>query len=139
VTETAPALREKELSQWRLIARFRERLAGLEPTAARAAASWEDPRRKLQQADYLSLFLFALVNPAVRALCEASHWARVRREVCGEPVSLGSFSEAQALVDPGFLERVFAELAGERPGPPPKDPRAAWQSWWAQDRGGGGE
>ena len=84
----------------------------------------------------MSLFLFALVNPALRtlrAVCTASHWGRVRREVCGEPVSLGSFSEAQSLVDPGFLERVFAELAGERPGPPPKDPHQAWQSWFAQD------
>jgi hypothetical protein len=65
---------------------------------------------------YLGLFLFGLVNPAVRTmrgLCAASHLPRLQEEVCGRPVSLGSFSEAQAVVDPQLLERVFAELSEE--------------------------
>ena len=85
---------------------------------------------------YLSLFLFGLVNPVlrtVRALSAASALERVQREVCGQRVSLGSFSEAQSLVDPAFLEALFGRLAGEVHGPPPKDPREAALDWLAQD------
>src|SRR5439155_7861264 len=39
---------------------------------------------------------------------------RVGEEICSAPVSLGSFSEAQAVVDPALLQRVFAELAAEQ-------------------------
>jgi hypothetical protein len=62
----------------------------------------------------LSLFLFGWFNPVVttmRGLCAASRLARVQREVSGRAVSLGSFSEAQAVVDPGLLQAVFTELA----------------------------
>jgi hypothetical protein len=136
VGEIAPVFSEKELCQWRLIERFRECLASVGPDGAARAESWKDPRRKLKHDNYLCLFLFALVNPALRtlrALCTASDWARVQREVCGEPVSLGSFSEAQGLIEPAFLERVFAELASEVHGPLPRSPHEAWQSWFAQD------
>ena len=39
--------------------------------------------------------------------------ARLARlwRVCGRPVSLGSFSEAQAVVDPELLKAVFERLA----------------------------
>ena len=106
---------EKELSRWRLIEEFEERLERA-MGASPEAGTFSDPRRKLGQKDYLSLLLFGLFNPVVdsmRGLCAASRLRRVREEVCSRPVSLGSFSEAQAVVDPALLQRVFAELASE--------------------------
>jgi len=106
---------EEQLSRWRLIEEFERRLkkaaaAGKEPR------TFTDPRRKLGQKDYLSLLLFGLFNPVVdsmRGLCAASRLRRVREEICSSRVSLGSFSEAQAVVDAVLLQRVFAELAAE--------------------------
>ena len=107
---------EEQLSRWRLIEEFERRLkkaaaAGKEPR------TFTDPRRKLGQKDYLSLLLFGLFNPVVDSmwgLCAASRLRRVREEICSSRVSLGSFSEAQAVVDPVLLQRVFAELAAEQ-------------------------
>jgi len=107
---------EEQLSRWRLIEEFERRLkkaaaAGKEPR------TFTDPRRKLGQKDYLSLLLFGLFNPVVdsmRGLCAASRLRRVREEICSSRGSLGSFSEAQAVVDPVLLQRVFAELAAEQ-------------------------
>lgn len=135
VPELPPPIREAELRQWRLIETFGARVVEL-ATQRGVAASWSDPRRHLLYGQYLSLFLFGLVNPVlrtVRALCTASVLERVQREVCGQQVSLGSFSEAQSLVDPAFLEELFGRLAGELHGPPPKDPREAVLYWLAQD------
>jgi hypothetical protein len=70
----------------------------------------------LGQKQYLGLMLFGLLNPVVesmRGLCAASRLARVQEEICERPVSLGSFSEAQAVIAPELLEKVFAELAAE--------------------------
>lgn len=106
---------ERALSRWRLVEDFRKRLK----TAAAnkgLAATWSNPNRLLQQDDYLSLFLFGLVNPVVqtmRGLCAASRLKRVQEEVCGRPVSLGSFSEAQHLLDPELLREVFASMSRE--------------------------
>jgi len=109
-------LNEAQLSRWRLIEEFEQRLerargAGAEPE------TFSDPRRRLGQKNYLSLLLFGLFNPVVdsmRGLCAASRMGRVAEEVCSSPVSLGSFSEAQAVIDSGLLQRVFAELAAEQ-------------------------
>ena len=107
---------EKELSRWRLIEEFERRLeraAGVR----KEPRTFSDPRRKLGQKDYLSLLLFGLFNPVVdsmRGLCAASQLQRVGEEICSARVSLGSFSEAQAVVDPALLQRVFAELAAEQ-------------------------
>ena len=130
-----PPLAEGDLRQWRLLESFGARVADLAVERG-VAASWSDPRRHLHYGEYLSLFLFGLVNPVlrtVRALSAASGLERVQREVCGQRVSLGSFSEAQSLVDPAFLEALFGQLAGELHGPPPKDPREAAFYWLAQD------
>lgn len=128
-------LSQKELHQWDLLARFRQRL--LDPTgAAQLHPSWRDSERRLQYADYLSLLLFGLFNPVVktmRALCAASQLERVRREVCTQSLSLGSFSEAQHLVEPAALEKIFGDLAAQVHGPAPTEPRAAWQQWFARD------
>jgi hypothetical protein len=105
----------KNLGRWRLIDQFRERLAplclrlGLAPT-------FQNPNRQLQIGEYLGLFLFGLLNPAVRtmrALCAASHIQRIQEDICGRPVSLGSFSETQAVIDPALLQAVFCQLSEE--------------------------
>jgi Transposase DDE domain len=109
-----PALSAKDLSRWKLLADFQARLEALAPSASHR--TFEDPRRKLTQEDYLSLLLFALFNPVVdsmRGLCAATALRRVQQDICNKPVSLGSFSEAQAVVDPALLEKVFHELAAE--------------------------
>jgi hypothetical protein len=108
-----PAFSEAELSRWKLVAEFQARLAAVQGPAPK---TFGDPRRKLAQSDYLSLLLFGLFNPVVesmRGLCAASHLGRVREDICKEAVSLGSFSEAQAVVDPELLQKVFAKLAAE--------------------------
>lgn len=131
----APRLSEKDLQQWKLIGDFRTALEGVCHGRANHP-SWEDKRRKLEQLDYLSLFLFALANPVVktmRAVCEASRLQRVQEEVCGRSVSLGSFSEAQHLVEEELLEKLVASLSQGIKGPMPQDPRQAWQVWLARD------
>jgi hypothetical protein len=124
-----------DLKQWDLLARFREQL--IEQCRSWVLhSSWSDGRRSLQYADYLSLFLFGLLNPALKtmqALCAASELERVQREVCGASVSLGSFSEAQHLSDPAVLERVFNDLVDKVQQPAPSDARLAWQQWFARD------
>lgn len=108
-----PPLTAQDLSRWKLVADFQERLArhGGAPTG-----SFADPRRELGEEPYLGLMLFGLLNPVVesmRGLCAASHLQRVQEDICERPVSLGSFSEAQAVIDPELLQKVFAELAAE--------------------------
>lgn len=123
----AQGLRESDLGRWKLLGDFQERLR---EAAGAARGTWADPRRELSQVDYLSLLLFGLFNPVVESMrgrCAASALGRVQREVCRGSVSLGSFSEAQGLVDPGLLEKVFHDLAAEVTPPPgaPRDARLA--------------
>jgi hypothetical protein len=136
VSEAAAPLLESDLRQWRLIDAFREKLGEFGPTLP-ASSTWSDSGRKLQLADYLSLFLFGLVNPildSTRALCAASKLSRVQRELSGgAPVSLGSFSEAQHLIDPVWLEKLFTQLTTQVGRPKPRDPHQAWQDWFARD------
>ena len=106
---------EAQLSRWRLIEEFEQRLEGARE-AGEEPVTFADRRRRLGQKDYLSLLLFGLFNPVVdsmRGLCAASRLHRVQEAVCSGAVSLGSYSEAQAVVDRGLLQRVFAELAAE--------------------------
>jgi len=119
----APAFKDKDLKQWRLIERFREALSAEISERGGLKGTWADPKRELQLDQYLSLFLFGMFNPVVetmRGLCAASEFGRVQREVCNRKVSLGSFSEAQAVVEPellkGVLERLGADAA--TPGAP---------------------
>jgi len=115
----AEALREQDLVRWKLIEDFQARLARAAQARPKGAVprTESDPRRLLAAQDYLSLLLFGLFNPVVesmRGLCAASRLGRVQREVSSHRVSLGSFSEAQAVIDPVLLEKVFAELASEQ-------------------------
>jgi len=119
---------QSDLNRWRLVEDFRERLAqAMGKTAAHP--SWSEPRRLLHCADYLSLFLFGLLNPVVqtmRGLCAASRLQRVQEEVCSRAVSLGSFSEAQHVLDPALLAEVFSQLSQELPGPARGAGARAW-------------
>ena len=118
----APTLTGKELKQWKLIADFRARLER-ELEGQGQHPSWEHPNRTFQQADYLSLFLMALVNPVVktlRAVSEASGVERVQEEVGCPYISLGSLSEAQHLVQPEFLDKLLASLRAESKNPCPR-------------------
>jgi hypothetical protein len=131
-----PVLTEAQLQRWRLVQEFRVRLERVFGPVRGGHPSWADSERRLLYADYLSLFLFGLLNPVVRtmrALCSASRLQRVQQEICSRPVSLGSFSEAQHLLDPALLEKVFAELAGEVQEGHPADPRLPTRRWMAHD------
>lgn len=122
---TVPALREKDLQRWRLLERFQTALAAEVAARGGVSGTWADADRQLKLDQYLSLYLFGLFNPVVatmRGLCAASELGRVQREVCGRPVSLGSFSEAQAVVEPALLKGVLERLKNTadtpaRPGP----------------------
>ena len=138
VTETVPTdLKQSALKRWKLIADFQERLQKEIPHA-QLHPTWNDPERALKLPDYLSLFLLGLFNPVVktmRAVCAASHLPRVQEEVCQRPISLGSFSEAQSLVEPELLPAIFAELSQEvlsRQNPPASH-RFSDRSWLIQD------
>jgi len=129
-----PKVCERDLGQWRLIERFGEILEQsfsdevLHP-------SFSDVRRRLTVRSYLSLYLLGLFNPVVktmRGLCQASRLQRVQAEVCGRAVSLGSFSEAQHLLDPELLRSAFGELAAKLPGPAQAGCLGQWR-WLAQD------
>lgn len=130
---TAPTagIRERDLQRWRLLERFQTALAAEVAERGGVDGTWADPDRQLKLEQYLSLFLFGLFNPVVetmRGLCEASGLARVQREVCGRPVSLGSFSEAQAVVEADLLKAVLERLKREADTPPrPKGGTCAWQ------------
>ena len=110
-------INESDLSQFRLIRRFQSCLAEI-VQQTQLNRSWKDPRRKLQISDYLSLYLFSILNPVIesmRGACAVSHAQRVGAEVCSGPVSLGAFSEAQHLVDEALLAQVFETLKKELP------------------------
>jgi len=128
---TPTPLTDRDLSRWRLVEDFRARLA----QAAQVSPihpTWSNPNRDLLQSDYLCLFLFGLLNPVVRTmrgLCSASHLKRVQADICSRSVSLGSFSEAQAVLDPALLAEVFAQLSRELP----QDSDRAGRHWLIQD------
>lgn len=126
-------LSERDLSRWRLVEDFKRRLT----KAARRqklAGTWSHRQRLLDYSSYLSLFLLGLLNPVVRTmrgLCAASLLLRVQEEVCRRPVSLGSFSEAQAVLDPALLAEVFHELSQEVR--PAEGPAKGGRRWLVQD------
>lgn len=114
--QSRTAIREADLQHWKMLKRFRAALDEQVESAGGLSGSWSDLRRRLALADYLSLFLFGLFNPVVktmRGLCEASALGRVQAEVCTRAVSLGSFSEAQTLVEPELLQALFEDLAAQ--------------------------
>ena len=134
--QAEPVLTEGQLNRWRLVEDFRQRLEAVFGPIQGGHPSWNDPQRRLFYTDYLSLYLFGLLNPVVRtmrALCGASHLQRVQEEICSRAVSLGSFSEAQHLLDPALLEKVFTDLAAEVHGPQRTDSPLKAHDWMAHD------
>ena len=91
--------------------------------------SLEDPRRKLSVQHYLSVFLFGLFNPVVesmRDVCQLSGDPQLAALTGGRRISLGSFSEIQAVLDPMLLHEVFKDLVQSRVATPPRpEPWAA--------------
>jgi len=113
--QTKNDMDERQLHHWKLLEAFQQRL---EPGLARRGKTPTelDPRRRLQPGGYLSLMLFALLNPVIkstRALCAASRFQRMQAEVGAGPVSLASFSEMQAVCEPELLAGLLRELATE--------------------------
>jgi hypothetical protein len=123
--QTPAPIQEADLHHWKVLTRFRAALDKQVQRAGGVQGTWADARRELLLADYLSLFLFGMFNPVVRTmrgLCQASALPRMQAEVCTRPVSLGSFSEAQALVEPELLRALFEELTTQSR---PQDSRLA--------------
>jgi len=105
---------ELQLKNWKLVATVRQLL--VRQLERQPTLSGSKPNRRLAAADYFSLILFGLFNPVVRTmrgLTRASQLPRVREEVCGLSVSLGSFSEAQHVFEPQVLQRVLQQVAGK--------------------------
>jgi hypothetical protein len=130
-----PKFSQPDLGRWKLLLDFQIRLAQAAQECAQHP-TFEDRRRKLEAAQYLCLFLFGLLNPVVRTmrgLCAASHLPRVQEEVCGRAVSLGSFSEAQHVLSPALLEKIFTELGQELHRNQPSAPGAKLRPWLIQD------
>lgn len=120
-------LTDKDLCRWRMLEIFKEVVddvfsqAQLHPTFA-------NPRRQLGYRPYLSLFTFGLINPVVdsmRGLISVSKLSRVQEVICERQVSLGSFSEAQGVIDPALLHQVFQKIFLRTPSAQKHDPRLA--------------
>jgi hypothetical protein len=108
----SPPLREDQLHNWKLLQQFQRHLAPRLACAGDSAAT----THQLSASDYLSLQLFALLNPALksaRSLCVASRFARVQQEVCRQPVKLASLSEMQHVCDPELLAGLLRDLAAQ--------------------------
>jgi hypothetical protein len=137
MVRTAPEptpLTEKDLGHWKLLQGFRRQVAQVFE-AGSIGRSWEDPKRQLHPLDYLSLFLFGLLNPVaqtLRGFAQASRLDRVQREVCSRAVPRATFSDAQHVLDPALLEKVFADLSAQLPSAPADARLGQWQ-WLARD------
>jgi hypothetical protein len=125
----------EDLQHWKVMEVFRAALRRA-VQEKELHPGFQDPDRLLKHAAYLALFLFGLFNPVLktmRALCAASQLKRVQEEVCQRPVSLGTFSEAQHLVDPAHLEKVFKELCSQLPRMGSPASNLTWEQWFARD------
>jgi len=128
------SLTEADLRHWRFVEHFGDTVESVFGNQ-RLHPSFADPQRRLTARRYVCLYLFGLFNPVVRTLrglCQASRFQRVQEEVCGTAISLGSFSEAQHLLEPRLLEEVFGELSNQLP-TGPADPRLGPWQWLARD------
>lgn len=128
-------LTEKDLKNWSLLGEFSKALAGV-ASKQKMHETFGDPRRTLGYGNYLSLFLFGLFNPVVqsmRQLCAITELNKVQRTVGCEQVSLGSFSETQAVLDPDLLKQVFEKLVERMPVSSAADPELQHLVLIAQD------
>ncbi len=103
----------EELQGFKLIEKFRKILLSTSSQDS-PHPSELDPKRKLAQNDYFSLFLFTYLNPILknmRGLCEATKLDKIQETVSSNSVSLGSFSEAQCVFNPKLLLSVIQTLS----------------------------
>ena len=103
-------LSEDQLHNWKLLEQFQRHL---EPRLAHAG-SGAAADHSLSAGSYLSMVLFALLNPVLksaRSLCAASRFQRMQKEVCRQPVKLTSFSEMQHVCDPESLAGLLRDLS----------------------------
>jgi hypothetical protein len=116
---------ENDLKNWKMLDVFQKALDRAF-SQSEAHPTFQDPRRQLGYAPYLSLFLFGLFNPVVesmRGLCSISALPRVQKEISRSKVSLGSFSETQAVIEPTLLQEVFKDIAQQIQTRGQRDPR----------------
>ena len=105
----------QDLQGFKMIKKFRTILERTNPDIPHLPTEL-DPRRKLSQNDYFSLFLFTYFNSvlkSMRGLCAATEFEKVQQTVCSNTVSLGSFSEAQSVFDPQLLLAIIQNLAAQ--------------------------
>jgi hypothetical protein len=103
----AGSITEAQLVNWKLLERFQQ---DLEPCLKEKPIT----QRKLGASTYLSMLLFAMINPALksaRSLCAASQFDRMQQEICGQPVKLASFSEMQHVCEPELLAGLLRQLS----------------------------
>lgn len=120
-----PQIKQRDLIRFKFLKQFEKYLDKALKSKA-VARTHSDPRRKMTQKVYLSSLLFGMYNPVItsaRALCKASNLERMQKEVCGGPISLSSFSEAQRVVEPELIRKVFEEIVREKSKQSYGDPR----------------
>lgn len=135
VADGKNTITENDLSKWKLLESFHDAMGPVLKTS-RCHPTFEDPDRTLSCSSYLSLFLFGLFNPVVesmRAVCAISSLKKVQETTGCRKVSLGSFSEAQHVLDPDLLKQVFEKLVEQMPTGPKNDRRLAHLQLIAQD------
>lgn len=110
--KSKPPVPPEILAGFRILERFLDVLRPLDARRAKDPREF-DPRRKFDAQGYFVMMLFTLLNPVIgsmRGLCAVSKSRRFAEGTGLPPVSLGSFSEAQAVFDPEVLRGVLREL-----------------------------
>lgn len=86
-----------------------------------------DPKRKLHYDEYcawLLIYFFTPLLDSLRGLQQASDIGSLRRSLKLPRFSLGSFSEAAGVFDPGLLADIIAEVSESLPEIDPRGPLA---------------
>lgn len=121
---------EADLKGLRLIKSFNKTLRQV-ARRKRHRRPGADPRRQARQREYLSLYLYGLLNPVVhsmRGLCRLSQTEAAQTRMGSGAFNRSTFSEMQHLVEPALLEEVFQELAGQVQNQQPAAPgQVAWR------------
>jgi hypothetical protein len=124
-------LADADLQGLRLIKSFNKTLRKVCRRQRHQRPGADGARQLQQQREYLSLYLYGLLNPVVhsmRGLCRLSPTESARARMGSGAFSRSTFSEVQHLVAPGLLEEVFKELAAQVQDRQPAGPgRAPWR------------
>ncbi len=115
INERVAEIAEEDLKGLRLIKSFNKTLRKV-CRRKRHQRLGTSPQQQRQQWEYLSLYLYGLLNPVVhslRALCELSQSGPAQERLDISAFKRSTFSEMQYMVEPALLEEVFQELAGQ--------------------------